>query len=373
MFTEIILRLCFPLPELSNFNRINYQILRENVDQTGYLRNIKMTWKSSLDTNHEFIHDLNRYGFRDKKDWEQEKTKKRILFLGDSFVEGMMSTDEETIPQGFENEARKNGEDFEVFNAGMMGIGFNEYLKFIKDALPLFQPDELILVLYSNDAPFQRPYQPNPPIKPEYFNSLKPRLLVLIEQIKKNDPIPFVLNREKRPFYKAVPDPGNPWTFKAQELAKDVSVPIAEAMKKGDFNYFRTNWILEEEKFFKVDIQVKDKLQMIKEMANKYACKLSVYFIPSRSQVSNFYYQFERQACLVKCPDHLDLTGSEYLVHRDRIMDNCNDLGIKFQDLTPVVKREENRNNHLYWNYDDHMKGKSYLLMGREIYHSWKK
>ena len=83
LFIEIVLRICFPLPELENFNRINYQILDRQDDKTGYLRNINMIWKSSLDTNYAFKHQLNRYGYRDEKEWKVEKpaNKKRVFMV----------------------------------------------------------------------------------------------------------------------------------------------------------------------------------------------------------------------------------------------------------------------------------------------------
>ncbi|MBL4708011.1 MAG: SGNH/GDSL hydrolase family protein [Flavobacteriales bacterium] len=268
LFIEIVLRICFPLPEFSNFNRINYQILDRKDDNSGYLRNIEMIWKSSLDTNYEFVHELNKYGYRDELDWEKKKKKgkKRILFVGDSFVEGMMSTADRTIPKGFEKAAQEEGVEIEAFNCGMMGIGLNEYIKFIQDAVPIFKPDELIMVLYSNDAPFQREFNPQIPLKPSKRSIWKLRFLEILTHIKKEDPIPFVFAPEKRPFYKSVPDPGNPWTENTLSLQKEVSPKIAEAMKKGDFNYFRTNWILEEEKFLKSEVRVKSKLEYLKKI-----------------------------------------------------------------------------------------------------------
>lgn len=371
LFIEISLRICFPIPELSNFNRINYQILDREDDYSGYLRNIQMTWRSVLDTNYAFVHDLNRYGYRDPKEWKQEKKAgvKRIFFLGDSFVEGMMSTANSTIPMGYESEAKLESKEIEWFNCGMMGVGFNEYIKFLKDAVPIFLPDEVYLVMYSNDAPFQREYLPTERLNPSEYSFWEPRIFVLIKSIKQGDPIPFQFYPESRPFYKPVPDPGNPWTRNEQELKKEVVPKIAEAMKKGDFNYFRTNWILEEQKFLKSQIDITDKLVFLKKFLDQYGVNLQLFYVPSRSQVTNFYYQFERQACLNKCPDYIDLTTVEYQQHAKTIAQDCKNLGIPFYDLTSLIRKEEESGNHLYWNYDDHMRGKGYLLLGKQIYH----
>lgn len=371
-FVELALRISFPLPEIKNFNRINYQILDRSDDRKGYLRNIHMLWKSTLDTNHSFIHALNTYGYRDKE-WEVAKSdKKRFFFVGDSFVEGMMSPRDKSIPLGFEKAACAQKEEYELYNCGMMGIGLNEYIKFLKDAVPIFQPDEVFLVIYSNDAPFQRQYIPQNRMLPEHYSFWRPRLLDLMDHIQAEDPIPFRFSPELRPFYKAVPDQGNPWTFNEATLSKEVTPTIAAAMKKGDFNYFRTNWILEEEKFLKSDIQLYEKFGFLKEYLSKYNTGLNVIYIPSRSQVSNYYYQFEKQACLLQCPDKLDLTGPIYQKHARSIAQNCAQLGIPFLDLTPFVRAKEEQGKHLYWNYDDHMRGSSYMQLGNEIFRFWK-
>lgn len=372
LLLEVVVRICFPLPELENFNRINYQILDRKDDQSGYLRNINMIWKSSLDTNYEFEHRLNSYGYRDSKAWDMaKKDKARFLFIGDSFVEGMMSTQDKTIPIGFEQAAIGKGREIEAFNCGMMGIGLNEYIKFLKDAVPIFQPEEVMLVLYSNDAPFQRDYVPQTTLKPKTYSFWKLRILAIIEQLKKEDPIPFQFSPERRPFYKAVPDPSNPWTTNEASLAPQVTPKIANAMKKGDFNYFRTNWILEEEKFLKADVKLRSKLKFIKDFLNQYNTKLTVFYIPSRSQVSNFYYQFERQACLQKCPEFVDLTGGAYQRHARILAEDCKALNIPFKDFTALIRDYEQKGRRMYWNYDDHMRGNSYVLLGKEMYDFW--
>ncbi|GAB5525354.1 MAG: hypothetical protein Roseis2KO_32260 [Roseivirga sp.] len=371
---EVVLRMAFPLPELSNFNRINYQILDPiGADGPGYLRNINMTWSSSLDTSVAFTHSFNTYGYRDKE-WKVKKKagETRVFFVGDSFVEGMMAPQTERITESFIRSAEASGQSYDVFNCGMMGIGLNEYIKFLVDAVPIFKPDEVFLVLYANDIPFQRPYEPSEPLVPEFNNRLKPRLLEVIQQMGTKAPIPFVWNKETRPFHEPVPAPGNPWTYNSPQLTKQVSERIARAMRLGKFNFFRTNWILEEEKFLKSTPDISQKLQFIRDFLKQQQSKLTVFYIPSRSQVSDFYYQFERQACLVNCPDFMSLTGERYQLHRRVLEQESQRLGFPFYDLTELVKREEDQSNHLYWDFDDHMRGKGYALLGEAIFEAVK-
>lgn len=371
---EVVLRMAFPLPELKNFNRINYQILDPiGADGPGYLRNINMTWSSSLDTSAAFVHDFNGYGYRDKE-WKIKKKagEKRIFFVGDSFVEGMMAPQDQRITESFVRAAATSGKSYDVFNCGMMGIGLNEYIKFLVDAVPIFKPDEVFLVLYANDIPFQRAYQPASALVPERYNRLRPRLTEVVDEMGSKAPIPFAWNKEIRPFHEPVPAPGNPWTYNSPQLSNQVSERIAREMRLGKFNFFRTNWILEEEKFLKATPDIADKLQYIRDFLAQQQAKLTVFYIPSRSQISDFYYQFERQACLVNCPDYLSLTGEGYQLHRRVLASESKRLNIPFYDLTDLVKAEEDKGNHLYWDYDDHMRGKGYELLGQAMFDSVK-
>lgn len=374
LLQELVLRNAFPLPEIKNFNRINYQVLDPiGADGPGYLRNIKMTWSSALDTSTAFVHEFNTYGYRDKE-WKVARTKgeKRIFFVGDSFVEGMMTTQEQRITDSFESAARKSGETYDIFNCGMMGIGLNEYIRFLADAVPVFKPDEVFLVLYANDIPFQREYQPDVPLQPEYYNLLMPRFLEIANQMGTKAPIPFAWNKEMRPFHEPVPSPANPWTYNSAQLSQQVSERIARQMRLGKFNFFRTNWILEEEKFLKSAPDIRGKLAYIRDLLDQHQVRLTVFYIPSRSQVTDFYYQFERQACLINCPDYLSLTSEPYQLHRRVLETELSNLNVPFYDLTPAVQKEEAQGNHLYWDYDDHMRAKGYELLGALIHDYWK-
>lgn len=369
---EVALRICFPIPEIENFNRINYQILSATDKKSSYIRNIKMLWKSSLDTDEDFIYSLNSYGYRDE-DWSVKKDadKTRVMIVGDSFVEGMMAQVNETIPVGFAKDAGHAGLNLEVMNFGMMGIGLNEYIKLIVDAVPIFKPEYIVMVLFSNDVPFNRPYFPTYKIDPVYSDTFTPRLKALLNYSKRNDPIPFRWGFDVKRYYKAVPDKSNPWTTEAEIRAKDVTPAIAEAMKKGDFNFFRSNWILEEEKFLKSPTDLTEKLKLINDYVMHYGTKLLVCYIPSRNQVSQYYYKYEKEYCQVRCPDQLDLTQPKYLIHAEMLKNNCASLNIPYYDMTSMIKEEEGKGNHLYWNYDDHMRGSSYLMLGKAIFNWW--
>ena len=124
-----------------------------------YLMNSTLSWVSEPDHAGSTMH-LNLYGFRDAQ-WDVlHKRARRILFVGDSFVEGFMVADDETIPAVFARRARAAGQAVEVFNLGVGAAGLSDYMKIIQDAVPALKPDEIVLVFYANDFAGEPPFTP---------------------------------------------------------------------------------------------------------------------------------------------------------------------------------------------------------------------
>lgn len=93
--------------------------------------------------------DINNYGYRDN-DFTKAKTgKKRVIFLGDSFVMGLHVESENTLPRTLE---KTLGDGYEVYNMGVYGYGPDQSLvQLTKEGLDL-SPDMVILNVYpSND------------------------------------------------------------------------------------------------------------------------------------------------------------------------------------------------------------------------------
>jgi len=94
--------------------------------------------------------DLNALGYRDREFSKGRNARRRVLFLGDSFVFGDGLPAAEAPPQTLE---RRLGPDrFEVFNMGIYGYGPDQsFLRLLDEGLD-FQPDLVILGLYpAND------------------------------------------------------------------------------------------------------------------------------------------------------------------------------------------------------------------------------
>ncbi len=104
--------------------------------------------------------------------------------------------------------------------------------------------------------------------------------------------------------------------------------------------------------------------------AERHNANLLVAYLPLRNQVTNYYNQYERDLCLT-CPEDMDLTTDRYQIHIKQLTRICKSLEIPFYDLSNLIRIEEENGNHLYWNYDIHMRGKGYLTIGENLFTWW--
>lgn len=370
LFQEMIVRFCFPIPELSNFDRTTYMSINPNSTDSGFMRNVQRTWVSIPDTDAVFTHDMNLYGFRDAE-WAvaKEAGKKRALFIGDSFVEGVMAAQDQTIPEGFKNAA--GASEYEVLNGGMCGTAMISYLQLAADAIPIFKPDVAFLCLYSNDLGQTWPDIPTVNLTEEYFDWYMPRAVEVLSQSSMNRNIRFRWQNATIPYLMPIPDAGNPWSTQLERYEPHVKAEYAELMKEGKFNPFRVNAFYDEEIYFKQQPKTLDAIFYFVSLCQKNGVEPVVVYIPSRNQVTKHYYQYERNFCTELCPDNMDLTTRAYQTHQRFITKQCRSNEVQFINLAPTIKAEEERGNHLFWNYDEHMRGKGYLLLGQTIWEEW--
>lgn len=367
IFQEIIFRLAFPIPELSNFDRANYIPGTELGQKYSFYRNTNWYWESTLDTNHQFVHELNQYGFRDIE-WKTEKAseKKRVFLIGDSFLEGVMAEQSETIAEQIRQEDKKD--EFEIMNLGIMGTGMNSYLRIIADATPIFDPDVVCLVLYSNDLSSKAVNLPGKAFIPQYNNLLKPRLAELITQYNIGSPIPSRFRFNQRGFLPSIKEKSFPWKNKEKILLNNTTPEVRNSMLFGKMNPFLVNQILREKEGLLKRPNLTSTLSFLSDYSKKSTTKFVICYIPARHQVSNYYYTYEKESCASQCPDSLNLTGAIYNQHQIYLSDLCSEYQIDFIDFTDVVEKEETPQQHLYWNYDGHMNAKGYQLIGKTLF-----
>jgi len=370
IFQEMVFRIAFPLPEINNLDRINYINWHPDNNKTNYLRDQNWYWQSEPDTQAIFKHYMNRYGFRDDE-WlvKKKEGKLRVIFIGDSFVEGLMANQDETITAGFKNADIE--QDYEVFNAGMLGMGLNSYLQLLADLIPVYMPDAVFFCIYANDLGQIEPAIPELYLEPELYLWYKPRLLELITQLMSNGPVLSRWNNSFEPFFPGIPSISNPWMEKEEELKVHVNPVLAEAMMNGKLNPYRVNGLCKEERNFNRIPRMGETIPFIKYFCNKFDVEPVVVYIPSRSQVTKHYYQFDKEMCMVDYYDSIDLTTPGYQLYQHFVAQQCQTYNVQLIDLSEVVKEKEDNGEHLYWNYDEHMRADGYLFLGETIWNQW--
>lgn len=371
-FQEALFRFVFPLPEIANFNRVNYSMMVSGTteEKPWPLSNEAYIWASDPD-GAEFVHHLNLYGFRDEN-WSV-KGGNRVMFVGDSFVEGFMANDDETIPAGFEAAARAAGDPLETINLGTGAAGIADYLAVIRDAVPIFLPDTVILVLYANDFPAEQDVGRHLDSGTTAVRSDTwiPRLDVVVSRLMDGGRV--ATRWSKKPFM-FLPDADSSRSPLHEEdfltyVADFVEPELLASMQTGRFNPFVINEYTNYATYLPIPAKIDGVIERTRQFVEAHGSQLMVVHIPYRSQVSDYYLDYTRQFDINKQPE--SLMPEAYQVHASYLKTECERLGIPFLDMTAILRQREAGGEHMYWNYDEHMKGSTYLLTGAEIFHAW--
>lgn len=365
-FQEAVVRAIFPLPEVTNFNRVNYAAFaREGASSFLAKRqpamNAAFRWNSKPD-HASFVSQLNLYGFRDRQ-WNVAPSQgtERVMFVGDSLTEGFMATDDETIARGYEKAARN---DSEAMNFGIGGNGIPEYVALVRDGVPLFRPHRLIVALYANDLPLTDSVPPRKSLPFQRASMWKPRLLQIFERVSRHESVPRRWHSKPVLFVPVVPDPLNPWSDPPPEFSR-VDPALAEAMRQGDFNPFVVDVLSKAATALREPIEMSETLRQLQSFSRGHGTELRLVYLPFSSQVSDRYVPFQQ-----KYDTHggvVSLRDPAYQIHQESLRRSCAELAIPFLDLTPLLRAAEDKGEHLYWNYDEHMRGATYLKVGATI------
>ena len=91
--------------------------------------------------------EINNMGYRDHLEFRPGKSaRKRIAFLGDSFIYGMDIRSDKTVPKQLE---KMLGDEYEVFNMGVYGYGPDQSLMQALHEVPSIKPDLVILSIFA--------------------------------------------------------------------------------------------------------------------------------------------------------------------------------------------------------------------------------
>jgi hypothetical protein len=371
LLQEAAVRAVFPLAEIANLNRLHYTPLAKQpmLALVSNLAHASYRWRSELD-HAESIHRLNLYGFRDRE-WSVERPGDavRVAFFGDSFVEGYLAAADETIPARFAAAARAAGEPVEAMNWGIGAAGIEEYFSLIGDAVPLYRPEHVFLVLYENDL-YQIRYQSSwlatrEPVRGPWW---WPRAVWVVGEVQAGRRVPKRWTSRPFDFLVPVPNPRNPWSDPrwAAWAATVVEPEIAEVMKRGGLNPFLANAPAALEQSLRTPVSLHAPIADLAAFAERHGAKAWVLYLPYRNQVSDRYASTLRYSQ----PLTTSLLAPRYQSHAISIASACASAGVPFLDLTPALRAAESGGEPLYFDYDDHMRPAGYRLVA-ETAHAW--
>jgi lysophospholipase L1-like esterase len=361
---EAALRLLFPLPEIRSFNRAHY-MRRAADDPLPPLRSLRILWESEPD-GARFEHGLNAYGFRDRE-WSIAKPAgvERVMIVGDSFVEGTMAADDATIPRAFEAAADRAGRPVEAMNLGVMGADLSHDFQLIDDAVPIFAPDAVLLVIFANDLPPPAFDVVRTPAK--RFDPWVPRLAVVARMLARGEMPPLRFRLRSVPYHVPASDPHHPWHGREGEVRARMREDLARSVLEGRFNPYRVGGARNLERTLREPIELADPLRFLARTVARHRARLFVAYLPDRNQVTRHYAAFE--AALGA--GEIDLTGPAYQRQRRELARDCRAARVPFLDLSPLLRGREAAGDHLYWDYDDHMRAAGYARVGEALFEWW--
>ena len=361
LFLEGMTRLVFPMPEILNFNRINYlKGAAASINSArSTLASASFNVYSELD-GLQFTHKLNLYGFRDRN-WRMQKQPgdTRVAFVGASMTEGVMADIDETMTAGFREAAPGN---IETQNFGIGASGISVYLPLVRDLVPAYNPQSIIIVLSENvirPVKFHSSWLENP-LVPELSSPWMPRIVQVLQYRKRHRQIIWRWHSQPFDFLPSVPDPINPWTDnkRAAYFENFIAPPIAQAMRNGKFNPFMADQLRTLEKTTARQVNLRPHFHALKKYLDKSSVNIGVVYVPNQVQVSDHYIAFQRELSTSTIDSFKD---EKYQVHARYLTRLFSELDIPFLDLTPILRRAEDTGQRLYQNYDSHMKPEGIL------------
>jgi len=266
-------------------------------------------------------YQINSLGFRDKEFLVKKPLGiSRIMVIGDSFTFGMGANLEDTYPKQIERIIQKQNIHCEVINCGVIGYNMWQYLEALKKRVLPLEPDLVVLGLFEDDiaaavSPHKtiQNWQGSNPFEPSGSSKLMANF-ALWNFVKNASAIFEYRNRAHR---------GSSY-MKGIEERKKVWGPTNPA----DQNY-----------------------RIMSGIAGK---KLYDEFCHSLSEFVSECKTAGAHVLIVMIPDSVQL-NDPHMQAVNRIVDECcQDIGVLYLDLTPVLETQKNPESLYLFPFDAH-------------------
>jgi lysophospholipase L1-like esterase len=379
-------RVVFPLPEVTGFNRVRYQILARGDPRSRSLleRGLvydRLRFGSEPDGFSE-VHQLNLYGFRGS-DFAiaPPRDRRRILVIGDSVVEGVGAPDSASFPSAFAQRLARDGERAEVINLGVASAQLHHSVPLARDAIALLRPTDVIFVFSSNDVPVT-PYPKEFDLPAPRFRRSEPlwwmpRGIELVSRLANHEPIYRRWPHVAVPVFFPVPDPTNPWT-RVKERPPNLDPVLHRAMTQGKLN----PWIIEQPEvvphmlahdFAKAGGSPERYLSRVAASCRSVNARLVVGYVPFSGVTSRRYAPSLVKLGMDRAVAEALSTDPRYRRQNAMLTEVCRELQLPLADTTESMIRAEAESTQLYWDFDGHPRPAGYAVIAQHVYDVWRK
>jgi lysophospholipase L1-like esterase len=327
------------------------------------------------------VHSLNLYGFR-THDFaiDPPRSRRRILLLGDSLTEGQGASDSATISVAWERLLALDGVRAEVLNLGVVAGRLDHLTRLARDAIPLLQPADVVLVLYANDLP-ALPFPPElvgpgPPFPRRKASQYMPRVIGLLASVALNEPIYRRWFHPAIRFFPAIPSRANPWTGKLGP-PPGLAPHLYQSMAAGRMN----PWLYKENLLlpgmlahdFRQGGLPTPYLRRVAELCQALKANLLVAYVPFYGVTSPRYAPALKRLGMDSAL--ADSLSAAPIFRRQAVVLGrvCAGLGVNFADTTEALILAEAAGEPQFWSYDSHPRPAGYATIAGVIHQGWKR
>lgn len=366
-FQESVFRFFFPLPDVEQFNRTEY-CLQELQGEPGFQHGVANTrWRDINEPDgYEFEGNLNLYGFRGQQFRVAKRSDvARVLFVGDSFVEGLGAAEQQSISADFQQQLA-HGTPVEAINLGVSGAGIPDVTSLARDSVRLLRPNWMFLVVCCNDLPGKnlvadpRSFQPT--------NFLAPRLWQLISRVQRSEVIPFRYCTSKPiVFFKELSTEPAIVGTAGMSVSASCDPEIVAAMRRGTCNPF----LLQYRELLREMLQFDQwseqgspilPLAAVAQDCRAHGCGMTLVYIPSHLAVHERYQLAHDRIHRADPRLDRDWRGPRYRQQQVHLAELASLLQIPFIDTTDAFIQADQQTPH-FWALDGHCNARGYALI----------
>jgi lysophospholipase L1-like esterase len=382
---EGLFRLLFPLPEVTGFNRVRYQVLSPGDSRLRSLMERGLVYDRLLFESEpdgfSYVHQLNGYGFRgDDFAIAPPGDRRRILVVGDSIVEGVGAPDSATLPREFARRLARDGDRAEVINLGVAGAQLTHSVPLARDAIALLRPTDVLFVLCSNDLPAP-PYPGEYDLPALQFRRVErlwwlPRGVELVLRAANHEPIYRRWPHVAVPVFFPVPDLANPWT-RVKERPPQLDPALHRAMAAAKLN----PWLIELPDAIPFELahdfsgaggSPKRYLARVAASCRSVGARLVVAYVPSCGVTSRRYAPALVKLGVDRALAEALPTDPLYRRQNAMLAEVCRELRLPLANTTESLTRAEAAGPPLFWEFDGHPRPSGYAVIAQHLYDVWR-